>query len=60
MGRHIVALEEDKELFSTLLAPMVCSPTVASPQQSQVVQQSQDPSAMEIIPAKIKKRCASK
>jgi hypothetical protein len=28
VGRHLVALEEDNELFSDLLAPMVCSPVV--------------------------------
>jgi hypothetical protein len=33
MGRHIVALEEDKELFSALLAPMVHFPVVSSPPQ---------------------------
>jgi hypothetical protein len=55
-----VALEKDKELFSTLLAPMVLSPTVSSPPQPQVVERSQDPDAMEIVPAKIKKRRASK
>jgi hypothetical protein len=47
VGRHIVALEEDKELFSALLVPMVRSPTVSSPPQPQV-------------PAKIRKRHASK
>jgi hypothetical protein len=60
VGRHIVALEEDKELFSTLLAPMVHSPAVSSPPQPQVPPWSQDPDAMEIVPAKIKKRHASK
>jgi hypothetical protein len=29
-----VALEEDNELFSALLAPMVRSPTVSSPPKS--------------------------
>jgi hypothetical protein len=36
MGRHIVALEEDKELFSALLAPMVHSPVVSSLPQPQL------------------------
>jgi hypothetical protein len=31
VGRHIVALEEDNELFSALLAPTVHSPAVSSP-----------------------------
>jgi hypothetical protein len=55
-----VALQEDNELFSALLAPMVRSPAVSSPSKPQLAQQSQDPDAMEIILAKIKKRCASK
>jgi hypothetical protein len=60
VGHHIVALEEDKELFFALLAPMVHSPAVSSPPQPQVAQRSQDPDAMEIVLAKIKKRRASK
>jgi hypothetical protein len=61
MGRHLVALEEDNELFSTLLAPMVQSPAVSSPPKSQPTQRSQDPDAMEIVPSsRIKKRRASK
>jgi hypothetical protein len=36
VGRHIVALEENKELFSALLAPMVHPPAVSSPPQPQV------------------------
>jgi hypothetical protein len=36
MGRHIVALEEDKELFFALLAPMVRSPVVSSLLQPQL------------------------
>jgi hypothetical protein len=60
MGCHIVALEEDLELFSTLLAPKVRSLAVSSPPQPQVAQRSQDPDAMEIVPAKIKKRHVSK
>jgi hypothetical protein len=55
VGRHLVALEEDNELFSALLAPMV-----SSPPKSQPTHQSQDPDAMDIVPAKIKKRRASK
>jgi hypothetical protein len=31
VGCHIVALEEDNELFSALFAPMVRSPAVSSP-----------------------------
>jgi hypothetical protein len=57
---HIVALEEDNEVYSALLAPMVCSPTDSSTPQPQVVQQFQDPNAMEIVLVKIKKRRASK
>jgi hypothetical protein len=60
VGHHIVETEEDKELFSTWLAPMVYSLALSSPPQPQVVQRSQDPDAMEIVPAKIKKRRASK
>jgi hypothetical protein len=60
VGHHIVALEEDKELFSTLFALMVRFPAVSSPLQLEVVKRSQDPNAMEIVPAKIKKRRASK
>jgi hypothetical protein len=60
MGRHIVALKEDKELFSALLTPMVRSPTASSIPQPQVSQRSQDPNAMEIVPTKIKKKRASK
>jgi hypothetical protein len=60
VGRHIVALEEDKELFSALLAPMVHSPTVSSLPQPQVPPWSQNPDAMEIVPTKIKRRHASK
>jgi hypothetical protein len=60
VGRHLVALEEDNELFSTLLAPMVRSLAVSSPPKSQLAHQSQDPDGMEIVPAKIKKRRASK
>jgi hypothetical protein len=37
VDRHIVALEEDKELFSALLAPMVRSLAVSSPPHPQVV-----------------------
>jgi hypothetical protein len=56
-----VALEEDNELFSALLAPMVRSPAVSSPPKSQPTQRSQDPNAMEIVPSsRIKKRRASK
>jgi hypothetical protein len=61
VGRHLVALEEDNELFSTLLAPMVRSPAVSSPPKSQPTQRSQDLDTMEIVPSsRIKKRCASK
>jgi hypothetical protein len=60
VGRHLVALEEDNELFSALLAPMVRFPTVSSPPMSQLTHRSQDPNGMEIVPAKIKKRRASK
>jgi hypothetical protein len=60
VDRHIVALEEDKELFFALLAPMVRSPAVTSPPQPQLAQRSQDLDAMLIVPAKIKKRRASK
>jgi hypothetical protein len=60
MGHHIVTLVEDKELFSALLTPMVHSLAVSSLPQPQVAQRSQDPNAMEIVPAKIKKRRASK
>jgi hypothetical protein len=56
-----MALEEDNELFSALLAPMVRSPAVSSPPKSQPTQQSQDPDGMEIVPSsRIKKRRASK
>jgi hypothetical protein len=55
-----VALEEDKELFFALLVSKVHSPTVFSLPQPQVAQRSQDPDAMEIVPAKIKKRRVSK
>jgi hypothetical protein len=61
VGRHLVALEEDNELFSALLAPMVRSPTVSSPPKSQPTQRSQDPDGMEIVPSSmIKIRRASK
>jgi hypothetical protein len=61
VGRHLVALEEDNELFSTLLAPMVRSLAVSYPPKSQPTQRSQDPDAMEIVPSsRIKKRRASK
>jgi hypothetical protein len=61
VGRHLVALEKDNELFSALLAPMVRSPTVSSPPKSQPTQRSQDPDALEIIPSlRIKKRRVSK
>jgi hypothetical protein len=55
-----VALEEDSELFSALLAHLVRSPAVTSPPQPQVAQRSQDPDAMQIVLAKIKKRRANK
>jgi hypothetical protein len=60
VGRHIVALKEDNELFFALLAPMVHSPAVSSPPKPQLAQRSQDPNAMEIVLAKVKKRRASK
>jgi hypothetical protein len=60
VGCHIVDLEEDNELFFALLAPMVRSPTVSFPPKPQLAHQSQDPDPMEIVPAKIKKRHASK
>jgi hypothetical protein len=61
VGRHLVALEEDNELFSTLLAPMVRSLAVSSPPKSQPTMRSQDPDAMEVVPSsRIKKRRASK
>jgi hypothetical protein len=60
MGRHLVALEEDNELFSALLAPMVRFLAVSSPPKSQLAHWSQDLDGMEIVPAKIKKRRASK
>jgi hypothetical protein len=60
MGHHLVALEEDNELFFALLAPMVRSPVVSSPSKPQPAQWSQDLDAMEIVLAKIKKRRASK
>jgi hypothetical protein len=60
VGHHLVALEEDNELFFALLAPMVRSPMFSSPPKSQPIQRSQDPNAMEIVPAKIKKRPTSK
>jgi hypothetical protein len=47
MVRHIMAFEGDKELFSTLLAPMVRTPTASSTPQPQVSQRSQDLDAME-------------
>jgi hypothetical protein len=59
-GRHLMALEEDNELFSALLVPMVHSPAVSSPPKSQLAYRSQDPDGMEIVLAKIKKRRASK
>jgi hypothetical protein len=58
--RHLVALEEANELFSALLASMVRSPAVSSPPKSQPTYRSQDSDGMEIVPAKIKKRRASK
>jgi hypothetical protein len=61
VGRHLVALLEDNELFSALLAPIVRSPAVSSPPKSQPTQRSQDPDTMEIVPStRIKKRHASK
>jgi hypothetical protein len=57
---HIMALEEDKEVFFALLAPLMRSPPVSSLPQPQVAHRSQDPDAMEIVLAKIKKRLASK
>ena len=60
MGRHIVALEEDNELFYALLAPMVRSLAVLSPPKPQLAHWSQDLDAMEIVPAKIKKKHAIK
>jgi hypothetical protein len=61
VGCHLVALEEDNEMFSALLAPMVRSPAVSSPPKSQPTQWSQDPDGMEIVPSsRIKKRRASK
>jgi hypothetical protein len=60
VGRHIVALEEDNEVFSALLAPMVHSPVVSSPPKPQLAQPSQDLDTIEIVPAKIKKRRAIK
>jgi hypothetical protein len=60
VGRHLMALEEDNELFSALLAPMVRSRAVSSPPKSQLAHWSQDPDGMEIVLAKIKKRRASK
>jgi hypothetical protein len=56
VGRHIVALEENKELFSTLFAPIEHSSAVSSPPQPHVAQRSQDPNIMEIVLAKIKKK----
>jgi hypothetical protein len=55
-----MALEENKELFSALLAPMVRSLTTSSSPQPQVFQRSQDHDAMKIVPAKIKQRCINK
>jgi hypothetical protein len=55
VGRHIVALEEDNELFSSLFVSMIRSPAVTSPPHPKLAHRSQDP-----IPARIKKRRASK
>jgi hypothetical protein len=60
VGRHLVALEEDNELFSAFLAPMVHSPTVSSPPKSLSAHRLQNPDGMEIVLTKIKKRRASK
>jgi hypothetical protein len=60
VGRHLMAFEEYNELFSALLVPMVHSPTVSSLPKSQLAHRSQYPNSMEIVPAKIKKRRASK
>jgi hypothetical protein len=60
VGRHLLALEEDNELFSALLAPMVRFAAVSSPPKPQPDHRSQDPNTMEIVLAKIKKRRASK
>jgi hypothetical protein len=60
VGHHLVALEEDNELFSALFVPIVRSPAVSSPPKSQLAYWSQDPNSMEIVPTKIKKRRASK
>jgi hypothetical protein len=60
VGCHIVALEEDKELFFALLAPMVHFLAASSIPQLPISQRFQHPDAMEIVPTKIKKRHASK
>jgi hypothetical protein len=50
MGRHIVALEEHKELFLVLFIPMVYLLVVASIPQFQDVKRSQDPVIMDMVP----------
>jgi hypothetical protein len=61
VGRHLVALEEDSDLFSTLLAPMVRSPAVSSPPNIEPIERSQDPDGAVIVPSsRVKKRRASK
>ncbi len=56
-GRHIVAIEQDKEIFEAILLPMkntllpVETVQVAEPRP--VIQASQDPDAMVIVPRSV-------
>lgn len=49
-GRHILALEEDKDIFEAVLSPMRRIPPVVVPAEAEVdVEPSQDPDAMPIV-----------
>ncbi len=56
-GRHIVALEEDKEIFDALLLPMKKSiEVVVTTKPPPVVESSQDPDAMIVVSRKFTRK----
>ena len=51
IGRHIVALEGNKDIFDAILKPMKKSPVV-TPTVAMVVEASEDPDDMPVVPRK--------
>jgi hypothetical protein len=51
LGRHVVALEEKKDLFVAVLVPIVRIPTRNPNSKLRAAIPSEDPDAMDIVPA---------